>query len=171
MKKVIFLDIDGVLNSDFWNDTHQKELSDGTLIDVEKVGLLGMLVRNTGAGIILHSGWRFWFDDEMKPLCKEAQRLNDMLNAEGISLLGKTPDYSTEEIRKTKKFSLVKAEEIMSWLKQHSEVEQWVVLDDLDLHSEIIAKHQIRTDSSMGLTVEETEKAKNMLGANNDRLH
>lgn len=39
--KVIFLDIDGVLNSNFWNDTHQREISDGTLIDEEKVMLLG----------------------------------------------------------------------------------------------------------------------------------
>ncbi len=33
--KIIFLDIDGVLNSNFWNDAHQRELSDGTLIDMD----------------------------------------------------------------------------------------------------------------------------------------
>jgi histidinol phosphatase-like enzyme len=37
MMKVVFLDVDGVLNSDFWNDIHQKEISDGTLIDEEKI--------------------------------------------------------------------------------------------------------------------------------------
>ncbi len=26
MSKVLFLDIDGVLNSNFWNDSHQKEV-------------------------------------------------------------------------------------------------------------------------------------------------
>ena len=31
MKKIVFLDIDGVLNSNFWNENHQKEISDGTL--------------------------------------------------------------------------------------------------------------------------------------------
>ena len=40
MVKVIFLDIDGVLNSNFWNESHQIEISDGTLIDVEKIKLL-----------------------------------------------------------------------------------------------------------------------------------
>lgn len=30
--KVIFLDIDGVLNSNFWSGTHQREISDGTFI-------------------------------------------------------------------------------------------------------------------------------------------
>lgn len=30
---VIFLDIDGVLNSNLWNASHQKEIEEGTLID------------------------------------------------------------------------------------------------------------------------------------------
>ncbi len=58
--KIIFLDIDGVLNSDFWNDAHQRELSDGTLIDMDKVVLLGELVKKTNAKVVLHSGWKFW---------------------------------------------------------------------------------------------------------------
>lgn len=29
MPSVIFLDIDGVLNSNFWNDRHHREISDG----------------------------------------------------------------------------------------------------------------------------------------------
>ena len=56
MSKIIFLDIDGVLNSIFWNDEHQKEISDGTLIDKEKIMLLAKLVSRTNAKIILHSG-------------------------------------------------------------------------------------------------------------------
>lgn len=101
--KVIFLDIDGVLNSNFWNDTHQREISDGTLIDEEKVMLLGQLIRNTSAKVILHSGWKFWFDSEVKPLRREAERLISMLEKEGIKVNGVTPDHTTEEIRKSKK--------------------------------------------------------------------
>lgn len=56
MAKVLFLDIDGVLNSNFWNDSHQS-------------------IKETNAKIILHSGWRFWFDSELKPLCMEAKQL------------------------------------------------------------------------------------------------
>ena len=56
MNKAIFLDIDGVLNSNSWNDSHQKEISDGTLIDEEKIKLLSELVKSTGAKIVLHSG-------------------------------------------------------------------------------------------------------------------
>lgn len=61
MSKALFLDIDGVLNSDFWNDSHQEEISDGTWIDEEKIKLLADLVKETDSEIILHSGWRFWF--------------------------------------------------------------------------------------------------------------
>ncbi len=72
MSKVLFLDIDGVLNSDLWNDSHREEISDGTLIDEGKIKLLAGLVKETDSEIILHSGWRFWFDTELKPLCTQA---------------------------------------------------------------------------------------------------
>lgn len=42
MGKVIFLDIDGVLNSNFWNGDDQKEISGGTLIDSEKFHSISM---------------------------------------------------------------------------------------------------------------------------------
>ena len=41
--------------------------------------LLGQLIRNTSAKVILHSGWKFWFDSEVKPLRREAERLISML--------------------------------------------------------------------------------------------
>ena len=45
MENILFLDIDGVLNSNCWNDSHQREISDGTLIDEEKIKLLSCLVK------------------------------------------------------------------------------------------------------------------------------
>lgn len=78
MSRILFLDIDGVLNSNFWNNRHQVEISDGTLIDEEKIKLLAYLVRETNSEIILHSGWRFGFDSELKPLCKEANKLVEL---------------------------------------------------------------------------------------------
>jgi len=163
MKNVIFLDIDGVLNSNFWNENHQREISDGTLIDEEKIGILAILVKETDSLIILHSGWRIWFDTDLTPLRKESQRLVDMFTKEGIQIEGITPDLTTEEIRRTKKFSLVKAEEILLWVKMHEDISGWVVIDDLDLHNETIEAHQVKTDATVGLTVEDVEKAKKIL--------
>ncbi len=161
--KVIFLDIDGVLNSNFWNDTHKREISDGTLIDEDKVMMLGQLIRNTNATVILHSGWRFWFDRDVKPLRREAERLIEMFEKEDIKIDGVTPDHTTEEIRKSKKFSLVKASEILAWISQHDNIENWIVIDDLDLHNEEVRKHQIFTDAKIGLTVENICEAERSL--------
>lgn len=163
MGKVIFLDIDGVLNSNFWNGDDQKEISGGTLIDSEKVALLAALAHENDADIILHSGWRFWFDEKMNPLRPEARRLSDMLAKEKLAIAGVTPDLTTEEIRRTRKFSLVKADEILLWLKKNEDVSGWVVLDDLDLHNIQIEKHQVRTDQSVGLTAQDVERAGEIL--------
>ncbi|HKM20914.1 MAG TPA: HAD domain-containing protein [Lachnospiraceae bacterium] len=166
-KRIIFLDIDGVLNSNFWNESHQREISDGSLIDAEKVRLLGEIIRRTSADIVLHSGWRFWFNQDLEPNRKEAERLVELLENEGLTISDVTPDLTTEEIRRTRKFSLVKASEIFEWLKQHPEVEQWVVLDDLDLHNIELAKHQIKTNQVVGLTKEDVELAVTMLTKTN----
>ena len=163
MDRVIFLDIDGVLNSSFWNAGHQKEISAGMLIDLEKIRLLGKLVRNTKAEIILHSGWKFWFDPDLKPLCKEAAYLQRQMQREGLMIAGTTPDHSTEEIRISKKFSLVKAGEILAWLDEHKGVDRWIVLDDLDLHDPRIEIHQLRTDPDTGLTEEDVQRAEAVL--------
>lgn len=161
--KIIFLDIDGVLNSNFWNSAHERELSDGTLIERDKVALLGELVKKTNAGIVLHSGWRFWFDHHLEPLRTEAKNLVDLLRAEEMKIYDVTPDYTTEEIRRTKKFSLVKAKEILGWLERHQETEGWIVIDDLDLHDEQILRHQIKTDPAVGLSQGDIERAEMML--------
>ncbi len=161
--KIIFLDIDGVLNSNFWNDTHQRELSDGTLIDMDKVVLLGELVKKTNAKVVLHSGWKFWFNNNLRPVRIESQKLVDMLQTQDIEIYDVTPDYTTEEIRETKKFSLVKAKEIWGWLDMHQETENWIVIDDLDLHDEHIFKRQIKTDQTIGLTKQDIERAAAML--------
>ena len=166
MRKVVFLDIDGVLNSNFWNENHQREISDGTLIDESKIKLLCKLIEKTEAEIILHSGWKYWFDSDLKPLRREAENLRILLEKEGVAIAGVTPDHATEEIRKTKKFSLVKADEILAWLKQQEEIDRWVVLDDLDLHNAEIEKHQVKTDQSIGLTAEDVEKAEKILQNN-----
>lgn len=163
MNKVVFLDIDGVLNSNLWNESHQREISDGTLIDMEKIRLLSKLIQSTNSKIILHSGWKYWFDSDLKPLCREAENLRSLLEKEGLTIADITPDHATEEIKKSRKFSLVKADEMLAWLAEHKDVEKWIVIDDLDLHNTEIELHQIKTDQSIGLTTEDVRKAEKML--------
>ncbi|WP_160687672.1 HAD domain-containing protein [Clostridium sp. C2-6-12] len=161
--KVIFLDIDGVINSNFWMESHQKEISDGTLIDKEKIELLAKIVHKTGAALVMHSGWRFWFNNDMQPIRKEAQNLIDLLLDSGLSIYAMTPDLTTEEIRKSKMFSKVKASEIFLWLKQNPNIDKWIVLDDIDLHNDELAIRQIRTNPEIGITEKDADKAIEML--------
>ena len=160
---VIFLDIDGVLNSNLWNESHQKEIEEGTLIDRNLVSLLGILVKTTNTKIILSSGWRFLFNKKMNPLRTEAERLVEFFSLENIFIYDFTPDLTTEEIRKTKRFSLVKAQEILKWIELYEEVNKWIVIDDLDLRNNIVFEHLIRTNPEIGLTKQDVELAIKMI--------
>ena len=161
--KVIFLDVDGVINSNFWLEGHQQEISDGTLIDKEKIELVSKIVNKTGAVLVMHSGWRFWFDNTMQPIRKEAQNLIDLLLDSGLRIYAMTPDLTTEEIRKTKMFSKVKAAEIFLWLKQNPNIDKWIVLDDIDLHNDELSIRQVRTNAEIGLTEKDVDIAIEML--------
>ena len=153
MSSTIFLDIDGVLNT----------VPPQRPIEPEKVKLLAQIVHTTGAKIILHSGWRVWFDNRMLPLRDESADLVRLFAQEGLTLSGMTPDLTTEEIRRTKKFSLVKAAEILAWLNDHPGVQHWLVLDDLDLRNNAVAAHQVTPISSLGLTENDIPAAIRML--------
>ena len=145
---IIFLDIDGILNT-----------SSDRRINRNMVKRLSRLVKDTNSKVILHSGWRFWFNENMQPLNGQAKNLQEELWKEGITLSGKTPDLSDENIKKTQTFSKVKASEILSWLDRQSDIDSWVVLEDLDLKNETVKKHQIMPDPDTGLTDEDIDKA------------
>lgn len=163
MQKIIFLDIDGVLNSNLWNKNHQREIRDGTLIDEDKVKLLNRIITRTEASIVLHSGWRFWFNKDIQPLKKESQKLVEIFDRNQIIISDMTPDFSTDEIRKSKRFSLVKAKEILAFLHDHPEVKKWIVIDDLCLHNDEIEKHLLKTNQIIGLTQLDVDLAIEML--------
>lgn len=152
--KIIFLDIDGVLNSSEFPKLHK-----WSPIDESKVKLLANLAERTGAYVVMHSGWRFWFDDSMQPQTDEARYLYNLFYKCNISLYDKTPDYTTEEIRANKTFGLVKAQEILAWLDEHTSIESYVVIDDFDLGNSIIRTRQVITDNSTGITEIDIQKA------------
>ncbi len=81
------------------------------------------------------------------------------LDIDGVLNSNSENDIHQREISKTKKFSLVKADEILLWLKSHNDVTEWVVLDDLNLHNIQIEQHQIKPDQIIGLTLEDVENA------------
>lgn len=161
--KIIFLDVDGVLNSEVWNQKHKIETENGFLIDEETIKLLSHLIKTSGAKIVLHSGWRFWFDKNFSPIRKESKNFKNLLDKNGLSFYDFTPDLTTEEIRKNGKFSLSKPKEILLWLNNHSDISNWVVIDDIVLNNKTIQKHQVAPDSKIGLTLADIEKTIKLL--------
>ena len=118
--KVIFLDIDGVLNDD------GERKADGEIICEEYVWNLKEIVNKTNAEIILSSSWRYGamgyarsgFSEESKGM-SELLRLFDKydLKIAGITpMIRNGPDGRPLEIR--------------TWLSRRPEVSGFVILDD-----------------------------------------
>lgn len=106
--KVIFLDFDGVINTRGWDRAALDNVSN--------------LVKLTGARIVVTSQWRHSHD-----LGDLRQLLNGLgvagaCHAEQTPILPEDPESLFPN----------RHEEIEAWLKEHPEVTEYVVLDDLD---------------------------------------
>lgn len=115
-KKVIFLDIDGVLNDD---NTPSRTKNHYIFVDESKILLLKKIVDATQAKIVLSSTWRYHRNDSQ--FNGDFLELKEALAAHGLEFYSFTPEEVTGRKR---------GMEIKSWLTTHSEVEQFVILDD-----------------------------------------
>ena len=131
--KVIFLDVDGVLNSDEYFDKIKNVNICGieSEIDVEKIKLLKKAVDETGANVVLSSSWRY---------TRNAQYLKELLLRYGINA-DSTPFIQNE-----------RGLEIKQWLLEHPEVEKFVILDDeiFDSYDEVLIKRLIKISNCNG---------------------
>ena len=147
--KVIFLDVDGVLNCQ-----SSKSKCDKTIgIDNSKVKILKEIVDNTNAKIVLTSSWKtFWEKDYNLIIHHHGKYLNNKLRKQGLYILDKTEDKGRN-----------RGKGIYNWIKKYS-VKNWLVLDDeifKDYDEEII-RHWIKTDfydNNGGLQKNHIEKA------------
>ena len=57
MEKVIFLDIDGVLNTKYWHAQKEKDQY-GYTFDATAVANLAKIIEKTGADIVISSSWK-----------------------------------------------------------------------------------------------------------------
>ena len=100
--KLIFLDVDGVLNR---VQTKAQAPSGCTGIETELVKNLAKIVNETNALIILTSDWKVGWEAVSVCCSEDAKYLNEMLAKEGLQIVGKTYDDHVfgdfdEEIRK-----------------------------------------------------------------------
>ena len=173
MKKVIFLDVDGVLNS-------SRTLYEDISLEDDLISNLKELVDKTGAKIILSSSWR---------LSTEAvATLMDRLDKFGLAISGMTCDgvdldwLEKYEFDATKKYLDTKFDwdenrqikithdrgaEIFKWLHDHDDC-AYVILDDeiediKPYFSELVI---VKTSYKTGLTKEDVKKAIQILNKN-----
>lgn len=152
---IIFLDIDGVLNDREFRLKGLKERNYSVLIDPNRVVLLKEIIDSTGAKIILSSSWnKFW---DYNPVDCAGKQINEALSAHGLRVEGKTP-WIRDSTRN---------EEIEAWLREHSGVSSYVILDDNEhAWSKKLRSHWVKTDSDTGLNAETVATAIAVLRGN-----
>ncbi len=141
----IFLDIDGVLNSEEFLLQNRDKLGQ---IDPSKVKLLADLVKATEAKIILSSSWRIFFNDDLTIKHKLANQGNLLLQAltkEGLTLSGKTKYLVLDDY---KELYWERPNEIALYIHENlKSSDNFIILDDEDCGlSEKFNKHFIKTN-------------------------
>lgn len=126
--KVVFLDVDGVLNN--FTLIHQNGFD---YIDPVMVGRVGIVVKHSGAKIVLSSTWRLQEDDK--------RRAAAALGEQGMFIHDVTPDLRTARSR-----------EISDWLEGNPDVERYAILDDDEDAGFGMQGSFFQTDPEVGIT-------------------
>ena len=134
--KVIFLDIDGVLNCDRYIIESGCR---GVGFDPRCMTLLADIVRASGAKIVLTTSWRAHWSENEEECDVIGKEINSVFAEYGLSVYSKTPRraYNREE-------------EILAWLDENPEVMHFVVIDDMWLQHYALDAHIVRTSGFRG---------------------
>ena len=134
--KVIFLDIDGVLNSAQYYKTVDRTKKDWNRFNPLAVEMIRRLIEEYDASIVISSTWRYGFVKELK---------NELIKFGLIKYLHK--DWKTPVI-----YPSHRGDEINLWLDNHPEAVDYVIIDD---DENILEEHNsrfIKTDIKEGMT-------------------
>lgn len=155
--KVIFLDVDGVLNYAGCRSYY----ADVYFVVEEKLQLLAELVKATKAKIILSSTWRLGFWD----LYEGTESFDADLY---LALVDALEEFDLTIFDCTGPSLATRGEEIDEWLRKREEKpESFIILDDMGPEQfGAYADHLVQTDFRTGLTKEQVELAVQMLMEN-----
>lgn len=153
--KVIFLDIDGVLNSRAYD--RKRNWNEQTDIDETRLPLIKEIVDATNAKIVLSSTWRQHWSKDPNRCDVDGQYINKTFARFGLSIYDKTPDLGITALRR---------EEISKWLKEtEQEIDSFVIIDDYRYGWGDLSEHFVKTDPNfrLGIEKEHVEKAIDIL--------
>lgn len=143
---IIFLDIDGVLNTEEFRDKADNYFD--RPIAPENMRFLETLVKTTNSKIVLSSSWREYWDEGAIQPDVAGEYLNEIFAEYGLSIYSKTPDFIGNQRNK----------EIEAWINIHkNEINNYVILDDVDYDFD---RHFfVMTDDKDGLNESTVQKA------------
>lgn len=135
-RKIIFLDIDGVMNSHDTRTDH--ELGLVSWLDARNVAVLNRIVQATGAAVVVSSTWRLTMPfDELRATFAAAGCVADLADV--------TPDIDARR----------RDREIQAWLAAQPEPpSRYVILDD-DRDMPTLPEKLVKTCPSRGLSPED----------------
>ena len=140
--KVIFLDIDGVLNSIAFD---RERTSEHGNIDETRLPLLKQILDETGALIVLSSSWRKHWDKESSLCDNLGVEINSIFGIYDIAIYDKTPQLQSND----------RAEELRWWLSQNEMVKSFVILDDIAFGWGLdLQDHLVKTNCRIGRGLE-----------------
>jgi hypothetical protein len=155
--KVIFLDIDGVLNYDKWyvsNEYQKLQWNEDNELDIDPACAerINKICEKTGAKVVISSDWRIsWYGTQLR------------LERGGINpeyILDKTPERIWINIPG---FDHSRGAEINDWLEMHPECEKYVIIDDRTDFKDNQQPFFIHVNSFIGFTDENMNKAIDLL--------
>lgn len=159
MMKIIFLDIDGVLNTKYWYKHMDKStVKDkyGYAFDPNAVSNLKRIIDETGANIVISSSWKCMGMTELKAMWRDRHLPG--------KVIGITPDYDMDESlttdSDTTRLHQIRGLEIKDWLIIHGKhVSGYVIVDDTDSILQEQQRHFIQTDPEVGITPNDALRA------------
>lgn len=145
--KIVFLDIDGVMNSEIYYKSINTKVKDWDRFKPEAVKLLKQLLDEFNAKIVITSSWRFGAKELLiKELTKSGLKKYLHKNWKTAMLQGGE-----------------RGKEIRLWLENNSGIENYVIFDDAETMLEEQSQNFIRTNISNGLEMEHYIRAREIL--------
>jgi len=161
--KILFLDVDGVLNNPHtrWGDQCG--------IDDEMLKYLKFIVVRTGCKIVLSTTWRL--SEDAKTVLLHTLKVRGDMNPDDL-VIGQTPSLKKQGGHRT--------HEIAEYLRANAyrfNVVSWCAVDDLSLHKyddfsrHFMDGHFVRTDKMLGMTPENMMQCISALNANDNEYN
>lgn len=148
--KIIFLDIDGVLN---YKGCKARSATGCLGIDEDKLLILKRIVQKTNSKIVLTSTWKTdWVKKFEGYLSPDGQYLVDRLESVGLKIYDKTIDPAWH----------LRGQGITDWIENSKcNVEQFVIIDDesFDFIELGLDNRFVKTNFTDGLLPEHVDKA------------